>query len=58
LNGGKPERCGDTATLYKGMDYVWLLIEWQNDPPRIRWCDEWRVEDFGKYISIIEKEKQ
>jgi hypothetical protein len=27
-------------------NYVWLPIEWQDDKPIIRWCDEWRLDDF------------
>lgn len=26
--------------------YVWLPIEWDGDMPRIRWYDEWKIEDF------------
>ncbi len=28
--------------------YVWLPIEWDGDIPKIRWYDEWKIEDFIK----------
>lgn len=26
--------------------YVWLPVEWDGDMPKLRWYDEWKVEDF------------
>ena len=26
--------------------YVWLPIEWEGDKPVIRWCKEWKTEEF------------
>ena len=27
-------------------DYVWLPIIFEDEIPKLRWFDEWRIEDF------------
>ena len=29
-------------------DYVWLPIIFEDGIPKLRWYDEWKIEDFGK----------
>ena len=38
----------DTLTEYNTSkaDYVWLPVSFENGVPKIRWYDEWRIEDF------------
>jgi len=39
----KKKRHFDNTSIAR---YVWLPIEWQDNIPKVRWFDEWRIEDF------------